>query len=130
MGAAIEVFPGATAIGVGRERFLPVKTTSDLLVLRSDVYEVESDGRLTKVVETAPIIELDSKYYKTIAAFEQRFPEEAPSLRQATSLSVKGDWTFQRGVRVEGAVSLSDPSEPRTITAGTVLGAEPAPARS
>ena len=28
MGAAIEVFPGATAIGVGRERFLPVKTTT------------------------------------------------------------------------------------------------------
>ena len=35
MGAAIEVFEGATAIGVGRDRFLPVKTTSDLLVLRS-----------------------------------------------------------------------------------------------
>ena len=52
MGAAIEVFEGATAIGVGRERFLPVKTTSDLLLLRSDVYEVGSDGRLTKVVET------------------------------------------------------------------------------
>ena len=40
MGAAIEVFEGATAIGVGRERFLPVKTTNDLLLLRSDVYEV------------------------------------------------------------------------------------------
>ncbi len=51
MGAAIEVFPGATAIGVGRERFLPVKTTSDLLLLRSDVYEVGGDGRLTRVVD-------------------------------------------------------------------------------
>ena len=40
MGAAIEVFEGATAIGVGRDRFLPVKTTSDLLVLRSDAYDV------------------------------------------------------------------------------------------
>src|SRR3954463_957479 len=48
MGAAIEVSPGATAIGVGRERFLPVKTTNDLLLLRSDVYEVGSDGRLLK----------------------------------------------------------------------------------
>ena len=47
MGAAIEVFEGATAIGVGRERFLPVKTTNDLLLLRSDVYEVGADGRLT-----------------------------------------------------------------------------------
>ena len=40
MGAAIEVFEGATAIGVGRDRFLPVKTTSDLLVLRSDAYDL------------------------------------------------------------------------------------------
>ena len=32
MGAAIEVFEGATAIAVGRERFLPVKTTNDLLL--------------------------------------------------------------------------------------------------
>ena len=54
MGAAIEVFEGATAIGVGRERFLPVKTTSDLLVLRSDAYELEADGRLTKVADPTP----------------------------------------------------------------------------
>ena len=45
MGAAIEVFEGATAIGVGRDRFLPVKTTNDLLVLRSDAYDLEADGR-------------------------------------------------------------------------------------
>src|SRR5690606_8824897 len=46
MGAAIEVFDGATAIAVGRERFLPVKTTNDLLLLRSDVYRVDDAGRL------------------------------------------------------------------------------------
>ncbi|PKQ19061.1 MAG: UTP--glucose-1-phosphate uridylyltransferase, partial [Actinobacteria bacterium HGW-Actinobacteria-8] len=44
MGAAIEVFEGATAIVVGRDRFLPVKTTNDLLVLRSDAYELQEDG--------------------------------------------------------------------------------------
>ena len=43
MGAAVEVFEGATAIGVGRDRFVPVKTTSDLLVLRSDAYELEAE---------------------------------------------------------------------------------------
>ena len=90
MGAAIEVFPGATAIGVGRERFLPVKTTNDLLLLRSDVYEVGSDGRLTKVVEKAPLIELDSRFYKTIGKFEDRFPAGAPSLNEATSLRCQG----------------------------------------
>ena len=42
MGAAIEVFEGARTIEVGRDRFVPVKTTNDLLVLRSDVYDVGS----------------------------------------------------------------------------------------
>ena len=46
MGAAIDVFEGARAIRVGRERFAPVKTTTDLLALRSDAYELHDDGRI------------------------------------------------------------------------------------
>ena len=61
MGAAMEVFEGATAIGVGRDRFLPVKTTSDLLVLRSDAYDLEADGRLTKVADPTPVVDLDEQ---------------------------------------------------------------------
>lgn len=121
MGAAIEVFPGATAIGVGRERFLPVKTTSDLLLLRSDVYEVGADGRLARVVEEAPLVDLDSRFYKTIGAFDRRFPDGAPSLKEANGLTVTGDWTFPADVRVIGTVTLDDPGEPRTIAPGTVL---------
>jgi UTP--glucose-1-phosphate uridylyltransferase len=81
MGAAVEVFEGATAIGVGRDRFLPVKTTSDLLVLRSDAYELEASGQLTKVADQTPVVDLDDRYYKIIADFDQRFPAGAPSLR-------------------------------------------------
>ena len=44
MGAAIGAFDGARAIEVPRTRFAPVKTTDDLLVLRSDVYRL-GDGR-------------------------------------------------------------------------------------
>ena len=122
MGAAIEVFEGATAIGVGRERFLPVKTTSDLLLLRSDVYEVGLDGLLTKITDPAPLIDLDSAYYKTIGAFERRFPAGAPSLRSATGLSVAGDWTFEANVTVIGAAVLEDKGSPQTVAAGTILG--------
>ena len=121
MGAAIEVFPGATAIGVGRERFLPVKTTNDLLVLRSDVYEVAEDGRLIQQDGPAPLVDLDPRFYKTIAAFERRFAAGAPSLRQATGLAVQGDWTFEAGVTVVGDVTLADAGEPQTVPAQTVL---------
>jgi UTP--glucose-1-phosphate uridylyltransferase len=121
MGAAIEVFEGATAIGVGRERFLPVKTTNDLLLLQSDVYEVGSDGLLTRVADPAPLIDLDSRFYKTIGKFSDRFPAGAPALREAASLTVKGDWTFETGVVVRGAGSLADAGEPSTVASGTLL---------
>jgi UTP--glucose-1-phosphate uridylyltransferase len=121
MGAAVEVFEGATAIGVGRDRFLPVKTTSDLLLLRSDVYEVGADGRLTKVTDPAPLVELDSAYYKTITAFEQRFAHGAPSLKNATSLTVEGDWTFESDVVVSGAGRLKDEGAASTVKEGTEL---------
>ncbi len=124
MGAAIEVFEGATAIGVGRDRFLPVKTTNDLLLLRSDVYEVGGDGRLTKVTDPAPLVDLDSKYYKTIAAFEQRIPDEAPSLKEAQQPHRQGRLDLRAGVWWCAARRSSPtPAAPRT-------GADPAPSWS
>ena len=50
MGAAIGVFEGARALHVPRRRFAPVKTTNDLLALRSDAYVLRDDRR----VELAP----------------------------------------------------------------------------
>ena len=61
MGAAIEVFPGATAIAVGRDRFLPVKTTNELMLLRSDVFDLGADGRLHGQVDRIPEIDLDPR---------------------------------------------------------------------
>ncbi len=121
MGAAIEVFEGATAIGVGRERFLPVKTTNDLLLIRSDVYDVAPDGRLVRQEASAPLVDLDSRFYKTIAGFEKRFAEGPPSLRRAERLKVEGDWTFGAGVSVVGDVALADPGEPQAVPAGSTL---------
>jgi len=121
MGAAIEVFEGATAIGVGRERFLPVKTTNDLLLLQSDVYEVGADGLLARVADPAPLVDLDSKYYKTIGKFAERFPAGAPSLKQAAALTVQGDWLFESGVVVTGAATLSSSGEQATVPAGAVV---------
>merc|ERR1719162_70283 len=47
MGAAISCFEGAIAVVIPRERFAPVKTTNDLLALRSDAYTVTPDFRIT-----------------------------------------------------------------------------------
>ncbi|MDF1490099.1 UTP--glucose-1-phosphate uridylyltransferase [Tessaracoccus caeni] len=120
MGAAIEVFDGATAICVGRDRFLPVKTTNELLLLRSDAYDLDDAGHLILRAAASPEISL-SKAYKTVQAFERRIPS-APSLREATALRVRGDWTFGAGVKVLGEVELTDEGRPGTIPDGAVLG--------
>jgi UTP--glucose-1-phosphate uridylyltransferase len=119
MGAAIEVFEGACIIEVGRDRFVPVKTTDDLLVLRSDVYDIGSDFVLDPAGD-APFVDLDARYYKLVPEFERRFPDGAPSLREASSLKVSGDWTFGAKVKVVGDVTLETGAAER-IPAGSVL---------
>jgi UTP--glucose-1-phosphate uridylyltransferase len=120
MGAAVEVFDGATAIEVDRSRFVGVKTTNDLMLLRSDVYGVGEDFRLRAQVEPA-LVDLDRRFYATIADFDARVPEP-PSLVDATSLTVRGDWRFGRGVVVSGDVRLDDEDTARSIPGGTRLG--------
>jgi UTP--glucose-1-phosphate uridylyltransferase len=120
MGAAVGVFEDAVAIEVPRARFVPVKTTDDLLVLRSDAYElteerhvVLADGR-----ESAPLVDLDDDCFKLVRDFDAHFPAGPPSLVGAESLTVNGDVTFGRDVVVRGAVTVEGP---RRLDDGEVL---------
>ncbi len=122
MGAAIEVFAGAQAIVVGRDRFLPVKTTDDLLLLRSDAYTHAQDGTLQRASEPTPLVQLDPRFYRAMADFDARFPAGPPSLRSATGLTVRGDWTFGRDVAVVGDVELPDTGASEQVADGTRLG--------
>ncbi|UYM06636.1 UTP--glucose-1-phosphate uridylyltransferase [Solicola gregarius] len=121
MGAAVEVFDGAVAVEVPRSRFLPVKTTNDLLLLRSDVYETDERGIVSLQTDAAPLIDLDPAYYKLIAGFDARFPAGPPSLVRARSLTVRGDWTFGRDVAVDGVARLQDEGAPAAVADGATL---------
>ncbi len=121
MGAAVEVFEGATALEVPRWRFLPVKTTNDLLLLRSDVYELEDDFSMRAMTEPVPRVDLDPRHYQRIGSFDERFPAGAPSLRAARSLTVRGDWTFGAEVSVVGDAELDDIGEPGRVDDGSRL---------
>jgi UTP--glucose-1-phosphate uridylyltransferase len=121
MGAAIGVFDGARPVAVPRRRFSPVKTTEDLLALRSDAYVLTDDARVELAPErdgTPPVVDLDDEYYKLLRDFDARFPDGAPSLVACERLAVESDVTFGRGVVVRGAVTVSGP---RRIEDGTVL---------
>lgn len=110
MGAAIGSFEGAGVLLVPRSRFVPVKTTDDLLVLRSDVYSLTEDLRVVVRPEREgrlPLVELDPRYYRLLDEFEERFPAGSPSLLGAERLTVRGEVTFGPGVVVRGAVELT-----------------------
>ena len=119
MGAAIGVFEGAGAVHVPRSRFAPVKTTSHLLVVRSDAYELADDWtvRLAPSREAAPLVELSDEF-KLLRDFEERFPAGPPSLVEAERLEVEGDVRFGAGVVVRGRVRVEGPA---SIPDGAVL---------
>jgi UTP--glucose-1-phosphate uridylyltransferase len=124
MGAAIASFDGSQLLLVPRTRFVPVKSTDDLMVLRSDAYGLGPELEVTPAPELhgeLPFVELDKRYYRLLDQFEARIPDGPPSLREARRLVVHGDVTFGAGVVVRGEVEL-DVSEPLWIEPGTVLG--------
>ncbi|MDA0159471.1 UTP--glucose-1-phosphate uridylyltransferase [Solirubrobacter ginsenosidimutans] len=120
MGAAIEVFEGARALRVPRRRFAPVKTTDDLLALRSDAYELTADARVVLAGDrtTVPFVALDPDYFKLLRDFEERFPDGPPSLVACDRFEVEGDVRFGAGVVARGDVKLTGP---RTVEDGAEL---------
>ena len=119
MGAAIECFEGAAAIDVPRSRFAPVKTTADLLALRSDAYEVLENGQVRLHASRhgkPPVISLSDEY-KLVDSIEDL---GVPSLIGCTSLKVSGQVRFEPGVIIQGDVEVNNPgAEIKIIAAGT-----------
>ena len=109
MGAAIECFPGAGAIVVPRTRFAPVKTTADLLALRSDAYIITDDGRAMLAPERKgipPEIELDGNHFKLVDQLDAALADGVPSLLHCRKLTVRGPVRFSAADRFEGDVVI------------------------
>jgi UTP--glucose-1-phosphate uridylyltransferase len=122
MGAAIAVFDGAAAVRVPRSRFAPVKTTNDLLVVRSDAYVLTEDARVVAAGDDLPLVDLDSSHFKLLKAFEERFPAGSPSLIDCEKLTVKGDVRFGADVVARGCVTVSnEDSDQLNVDDGALL---------
>ncbi len=106
MGAAIECFVGSRAVCVPRARFFPVKTCSDLLMLRSDAVEIDEDGSMSLAAEcggTPPIVDLDSKIYKLVDSLDSL---GVPSLKHVRKLTLRGNHHFTDGELLRGEVNI------------------------
>ena len=128
MGSAIAVFEGAGAVRVSRRRFAPVKTTADLLAVRSDAYVLTPDFQ----VQPNPartmgqvVVNLDPAHYRLVDELEARFPHGIPSLLHCERLTVVGDVRFGANVTLRGPVRLVNASGgPKTVADNATLTGE------
>ncbi|CAP35745.2 Protein CBG18265 [Caenorhabditis briggsae] len=106
-GAAIKSFRGAVGVNVPRSRFLPVKKTSDLLLLMSNLYDIDN-GSLTlshqRSFPTTPLVKLGSSFDK-VKDYLGRF-NGIPDLLELDHLTVSGDVWFGKDVSLKGTVII------------------------
>ncbi|XP_048858303.1 UTP--glucose-1-phosphate uridylyltransferase-like isoform X2 [Brienomyrus brachyistius] len=123
VGAAIKSFDNALGINVPRSRFLPVKTTSDLLLVMSNLYTLDA-GSLTmskkREFPTTPHVKLGSSFTK-VHDFLMRF-ESIPDMLELDHLTVSGDVTFGKQVSLKGTVIIiANHGDRIDIPAGAML---------
>lgn len=108
IGSAVECFPGAVGLTVSRDRFMPVKTTDDLLLVQSDLFVLDN-GHLTRNPDRKqadlPSVRL-GEYFTDLGDYQERIPG-APGLLDLNSLEVEGDVRFGEGIQLKGEIKLT-----------------------
>lgn len=108
VGSAMKNFSGAIGVNVPRSRFLPVKKTSDLLLVMSNLYSLQN-GTLTmnplRSFPTVPLVKLGDSHFSKVRDFLSRFAS-IPDLVELNHLTVSGDVTFGNGVSLKGTVII------------------------
>nr|CDS26761.1 UTP glucose 1 phosphate uridylyltransferase [Hymenolepis microstoma] len=121
--SAISSFEKAIALKVPRKRMLSVKSISDLLLLRSDIFETNRSGLTLSPRRKSldlPIIKLGSRL-KSIEDLQRRIPS-TPSMINLSHLTLSGDIYFENNVTLKGSVKiLAKNNETIVIPEGTVL---------
>ncbi|RFU71979.1 utp-glucose-1-phosphate uridylyltransferase [Trichoderma arundinaceum] len=106
VGAAIRHFNNAHGVNVPRRRFLPVKTCSDLMLVKSDLYTLKH-GQLQMSAARfgdAPLIKLGSDF-KKVSDFQKRIPS-IPKVLELDHLTITGAVNLGRGVTLKGTVII------------------------
>lgn len=122
VGAAIRHFQNAQGVNVPRRRFLPVKTCSDLMLVKSDLFTLRH-GEL--VIDPnrfgpAPLIKLGSDF-KKVSSFQSRIPS-IPKIMELDHLTITGAVNLGRNVTLKGTVIIvATESSTIDIPPGSIL---------
>lgn len=109
VGSAMKNFSKPIGVNVPRCRFLPVKKTSDLLLVMSNLYSLD-DGALImnplRSFPTVPLIKLCDTHFTKVRDFLSRFAS-IPDMVELNHLTVSGDVTFGSDVSLKGTKWLN-----------------------
>lgn len=126
--ASISFFKRSAGICVPRTRFLPVKGTSDLFLVQSDLFEFVNGGaqRNPARQQACGTMALPrarfGPEFKTVKDYLARFPQGVPSIVGLEDLVVSGDVTFGKGVVLRGhVVIVAPPGSKIAIPSGAIL---------
>jgi UTP--glucose-1-phosphate uridylyltransferase len=150
VGAAIKHFRNAKGINVPRSRFLPVKSSSDLLLITSDLYSLEHGALVmnpSRIFQTTPVVKLGGALpltflfslfplaeltclcfdrvladtFKKVANFQKRF-KTIPNILEADHITINGDVWFGKNVTLRGTVIIvANEGNKITIPDGSIL---------
>lgn len=122
IGAGIEFF-NAQGVQVPRNRFLPVKSTSDLFLIMSNLYTLSNYELVvnpSREFELAPLVKLGSDF-KSVQNFLTRI-SDIPDITDLDRLTVSGDVHFGKNVVLKGDVIIIAHKGDRVdIPSGSIL---------
>eukprot|EP01133_Synstelium_polycarpum_P001354 gene1354-1549_t len=104
-GAAIQFFNNARGVNVPRNRFLPVKSTSDLFIVQSNLYSLVKGSLVmnkNRPFTSVPLVKLGDNF-KKVSDYQARL-KGIPDILELDQLTVSGDVTFGPGVILKGTV--------------------------
>eukprot|EP00027_Filamoeba_sp_ATCC50430_P000960 CAMPEP_0168555250 /NCGR_PEP_ID=MMETSP0413-20121227/8230_1 /TAXON_ID=136452 /ORGANISM="Filamoeba nolandi, Strain NC-AS-23-1" /LENGTH=501 /DNA_ID=CAMNT_0008586079 /DNA_START=104 /DNA_END=1609 /DNA_ORIENTATION=- len=106
-GAAIEFFSKAKGVNVPRSRFLPVKSTGDLFVVQSNLYELQN-GYLVmnpkRPYPSVPLVNLGEEF-KKVSDYNGRL-KTIPDTLELDQLTISGDVYIGANVTLKGTVII------------------------
>ncbi|XP_043473368.1 UTP--glucose-1-phosphate uridylyltransferase isoform X2 [Leptopilina heterotoma] len=124
VGAAMKSFGGSLGIRVPRSRFLPVKKTSDLFLVMSNLYTLSSGSLVMsakRMFPTTPFIKLGDNHFSKVQQFLTRFAT-VPDILELDHLTVSGDVTFGKDVSLRGTVIIiANHGDRIDLPSGTIL---------
>jgi len=122
IGSALDQFSGAVGLTVGRDRFLPVKKTSDLMIAQSNLFVFENGRPIRnsdRTLDNLPNIILGNEF-NNLEDYLRRIPDP-PGMLELEKLRIEGNVALEPDITMKGNVSIIGRENGLIVPRGSIL---------